>query len=58
VFRRRQSSMYSMMGVEAALDFCRRRPELAAILVTESPRSGTVEVQNIGLSASDWRKLE
>jgi thiamine biosynthesis lipoprotein len=47
------STAFYVMGPQQALDYCRERPELAAIIIAPARRRGGFEVHSIGLGPSD-----
>jgi thiamine biosynthesis lipoprotein len=51
------ATAFYVLGVEAAFDYCRRHQHIAALLVTQGPRRGTIQLHDIGLDAGDWREL-
>jgi thiamine biosynthesis lipoprotein len=51
------ATAFYVMGHEAALDFCRTRPELAAVLVAPATRGQRFEIHSIGLEQDDLTVL-
>ncbi len=47
-----------VMGADRAIDFCRARADLAAIVVTRGQRSGTIEVHSTGLADDEWTLVD
>jgi len=44
------STAFYVMGPEAALDYCRLRPELAAVVICQSSQGGEIDFRSAGLS--------
>ncbi len=51
------STAFYVGGIEMAEDYCRRHPEIAALLVIPGTRSGSIELAPVNLSAEQWRAL-
>lgn len=51
------STAFFVMGVDASLNFCQARPQIAALIVTPGEKTGSVDVYAHGLTESDWRLL-
>lgn len=51
------STAFYVMGVTEALDYCRRHPELGALMVTPARRSGSIEIHSIGMPDATCRLL-
>jgi FAD:protein FMN transferase len=51
------STAFYVMGPEAALDYCRRHPPLAAVLVSAGSQDGRPAVYTAGLGPEQWRLL-
>ena len=47
-----------VMGAEGTRQYCRSRPEIAAVIVCPARRAGGIEVQSIGLGEDDWKPLQ
>jgi thiamine biosynthesis lipoprotein len=47
------STAFFVMGPEAALEYCRQRPDVAAVLLCPARRSGGVEIRSAGLAAEE-----
>jgi len=47
-----------VLGPEGTADYCRNHPEVAAILVCPGQRSGSLDIQALGLQAEDWQRLD
>jgi thiamine biosynthesis lipoprotein len=47
-----------VLGPEGTGEYCRKHPELAAILVCPGQRSGSLDIQIFGLQADDWQRLD
>ena len=43
------------MGPEAAFQYCKAYPPLAALFVLPGSRQGSHEIETYGLSADDWK---
>ncbi len=56
------STAFYVLGLEAALEYCRRHSSahggLAAIIAVPGERAGSVEVHTFGLADCDWRPLD
>ena len=48
------STAFYVIGVDESLSFCRRHPEIGAILVTEATKSGGLTIRSIGLDDKKW----
>jgi thiamine biosynthesis lipoprotein len=46
------STAFYVMGIEKSLSYCEHHPEVAALIVTPSGRSGSIEIHSIGLDNS------
>ncbi|HZL87916.1 MAG TPA: FAD:protein FMN transferase, partial [Pirellulaceae bacterium] len=51
------STAFYVGGIELAETYCRQHPEIAALLVTPSARSGKVELHPVNLAPGQWRAL-
>jgi thiamine biosynthesis lipoprotein len=51
------STALFVMGLDAAREFCRSRPEIAALLVTVGAKAGTTELHPLNLAEDAWRAL-
>ncbi len=51
------STAFYVMGPENTLEYCRRRPELSAVLVCPVRHSGGIEIHSAGLTDDDWTLL-
>ena len=51
------STALYVMGLEAAREFCRLHPEIAALLVTAGSKAGTTELHPLNLADEAWRRL-
>ena len=51
------ATAFYVMGVEGALEYCRARPEVAAIIVSPARRAGGIEIQSAGLGEDEWELL-
>lgn len=49
------ATAFYVMGVEAALEFCRHRNDLAVVLMTSGKRRGTLQIDSIGLEENQWQ---
>lgn len=49
------STALFVMGPEAALAYCQAHPEIAALMVVESPRAGQCEVHALGFTPNELR---
>jgi thiamine biosynthesis lipoprotein len=47
------STAFYVMGVERSLEFCRTRPEIAAVLISPSPQGGGLQMHSTGLNNED-----
>ncbi len=47
-----------VLGPEGTGEYCRKHPEVAAILVCPGQRSGSLDIQTFGLQADDWQRLD
>jgi thiamine biosynthesis lipoprotein len=52
------STAFYVMGADRALAYCRRRPELAAVLVSPADGRGGMELRTVGLKEHEWRVLK
>ena len=52
------STAFYVMGLEATREYCRRYPDVSALLTCPGPRRGSVQVHPIGLDESDWQLWE
>jgi thiamine biosynthesis lipoprotein len=43
------STAFYVMGPDLALDYCKRYPDVGAVLVSPGPHGGTVEIHTAGL---------
>ena len=50
------STAFFVMGWEASAEYCRQRPELAAIFVCPGARAGSLVIEAIGLTDQDWQR--
>lgn len=51
------STAFYVVGPDGALEYCRSRPEIAAVLVVPARRGSGIEVRSIGLEEEDLRIL-
>ena len=51
------STALYVMGVEVAHEFCQKRPDISALLVTAGAGAGTSELHPINLPDEAWRRL-
>ncbi len=51
------ATAFFVMGVEATMEYCRTRSELAAVLICEGKRRGALEIHQIGLQPGEWNEL-
>ena len=51
------ATAFFVMGVEATMEYCRTRDELAAVLICEGTRRGMLEIHQIGLQPDEWQEL-
>jgi thiamine biosynthesis lipoprotein len=52
------STALYVLGWDGARDFCARRPEIAALLVTQRPGAGGIELHPLNLADSAWRLID
>ena len=52
------STAFYVMGAERAVEYCRARPGLGAMIVSPGRRSGTVDVHATGLADDAWKRLD
>jgi len=52
------STAFYVMGAESALEYCRSRPELAAVLVLPGAHGAGIEIRSVGLEEDDLRVLD
>jgi thiamine biosynthesis lipoprotein len=52
------ATAFFVMGAAATGDYCRQRPDLAAILIRSGSHVGSIELQTHGLSGEDWRPID
>jgi thiamine biosynthesis lipoprotein len=52
------ATAFYILGVERSMEFCRTRPEVAALLVTPGRSSGAIEVHTPGLTENELTLLE
>lgn len=52
------STAFYVMGPQAVLDFCRSRPEMAAVLVCPIRHSGGIEIRTAGLAEGELTILQ
>ncbi len=48
------STAFYVMGVERAIEFCRTRPELGAVLIAPSRTRGGSSVHRVGIADDEW----
>lgn len=51
------STAFYVLGPEGSLDYCRRRSDLAMVMVCPGPRSGTIQLHTSAVEEDDWRLL-
>jgi FAD:protein FMN transferase len=51
------ATAFYVMGAEAAAEFCRARPDLAAVLACPACRGGGMELRTVGLAEGEWTEL-
>ena len=51
------STAFYVIGPDSALEYCRSRPEIAAVLVSPAQRGSGIEVRSAGLEADELRIL-
>lgn len=49
------ATAFFVMGADAAIDYCRRHPPIATVLIRAGSQTGSIEIQTHGVSADDWR---
>jgi len=49
------STAFYVMGVEASLAYCEKRPEIGAMLLFASPSGTRIEMATVGLNPDDYR---
>ena len=52
------ATAFYVLGVEPAVEICRQRPELAAILIRPTEHRGEVELITLGLEDHQWRRCD
>ncbi len=52
------STAFFILGPEKTREFCRTRPELAALLVTPGGHAGAVDLHPIQLEPEEWRAVD
>jgi thiamine biosynthesis lipoprotein len=52
------STAFYVLGLRATQEYCRQRPEVAAVMLCSGTREGSMEVHTIGLDEHDWTELE
>jgi thiamine biosynthesis lipoprotein len=52
------ATAFYVLDVEQTLEFCAARPEVAALLVLPTAKSGGVEIRTANLAEDEWRPLE
>lgn len=52
------STAFFVMGLDPSLDYCRRHPELGAVLIAAGAKAGSVDIRTIGIDAADWKLLK
>jgi len=51
------STAFYVMGADQALDYCRSRPDLGAVLICPADRPGGLEIRSVGLEEDELRVL-
>ncbi len=51
------STAFYVGGIEVAHDYCNAHSQIAALLVTQTPKSGTLQLVPVNLADDAWRKL-
>ena len=52
------STAFYVLGVEQADAFCRQRPEVSALLITQKKSAGAIELHPLNLADDQWRRLD
>jgi thiamine biosynthesis lipoprotein len=52
------STAFYVMGPDKVADYCRTRPDVAALLVTPAEREGEIRLHALNLDDSRWRQLD
>ncbi|MCH7727425.1 MAG: FAD:protein FMN transferase, partial [Planctomycetes bacterium] len=52
------STAFYVMGAHQSLAFCERNPEVGLLMVSPAERSGSIEVNVIGLDDDEWQLLD
>jgi FAD:protein FMN transferase len=48
------STAFYVMGVERSFEYCRRHPEIGAVLISPTPQGGGIQLHTVGLGTDDW----
>ena len=52
------ATAFFVMGADEALEFCRHRSDLAALLVTPGRRGASMDLHAAGMENGDWRRID
>jgi thiamine biosynthesis lipoprotein len=52
------ATAFFVMGADATLAHCQKRPDLAVVLIRAGSRIGSIEIQTHGVSADDWQPID
>jgi thiamine biosynthesis lipoprotein len=52
------ATAFYVMGVEPALEFCDKRPELSAIITAPGKQRGAIQILTAGLNDEDWQRID